>query len=883
MEKRVQALQKQRDLERKHKSEAENDKIECQRVVEDLIADNENTRKRLRQCQHDLGQLQAKHKELLGKHGVIANGNGNSGNNGNKAFNTKFVEAEAFHQMNFKDERANLATNINEQGKQCETSSEMKCNSYEKQLQKAINDLNVAGKELANVGSCRQADIDRLTREKETLKRHLRTKESHLQRLESFNDELECKLNEKNKQIKRLKNAQNQSAYENQNIVDKVELERKHHEKCQQVKVLQENRSEFTALASSQKQSASNVELNEEIERLKLQLSNVEEENSVREEDICSIKFLNDELTKRIQMMENKKNVSARKSAESHRAGIEELKTKIDSNESELFDLRKQNGHLVDEKNQQLAGHEREMKDVRDEMNNYKAQVQSNANVDNELRAALEKECQDLNQKFDDVLAANFAIETRCNKLEVLLDEKEGQITKLKSALADCNLKEEKLQMTVAASNVDGLQMGLSDSKNEVEKLTVSMSKLEAELSLKGNALREAEEQMTMLAQQHESLQDELEKKNEALREEKEQMKSTKMHAEKLQEDFKALQICCNKLKSDLNARKKEEKCSRAKQNDLFNKFRNATKERDALEKENDQLRKGIETQKAKEDSSSVTEEKCCDEILQLQANLTEMKERERKLQSHNYELKKRLDAQEAQCNSLTESINQLEKQVANYKNEAITSESKADELMQAVEEWQRKFDNLSSTLLDTEANMKIISENSSTTVRGLERENKQLKDDIDNAQFSIQEKQSEILLLEKKSHNYQELSLVLQKRSEEIVAKNRSIEETQSHNSKLVAEVRKLEGVIQQLQDKVQMLEGCKSNDLMLQEETFSKALPHDKGMKETFAPTNQGLTKNCNDVEAFQDEKKSVLNKNEHLHNCVGSSGRRNEANSM
>ena len=1196
---------------------------EWQKEVNELLADNENMKWRLRQYKHEFGRLRNEHRELMDEYDA-----NKYCRKSDDALGTRLLQAEAFHQRGFSDERVNLANENEGYRKKCEA-LQAKCQDYEMQLQNAIYDLKMAGKELANVESYRQADVDKLVQDRDTLRVDLKAKKSHLQELEICNDELNYKLSQKEKEIKSLNKVQ-RPTNNNKKSFDYDELERKFKEKCQQIEELQENARELSELASTKDEN--NIELEQELHGLKVQLNAVEEEKSIREKDIYHLKTVNEELSEHFQEIENEKNglvaslnesnakkihelnelssklnetleknivmetrcneleallgekeglatqlqlaleerdVKAqklqftvtskvtgleedldyskheieklsvtvsklqvdlshkhsalqeaeeqkmqleeqhenlstklrekkkliernseelnsakecakqlegswkdmqkvckrlkkdlqlerqegknsqakqhcllkncqkatkekealekenkelRKSLEVHQAEIEaslldekrraaetlerhnmvehgkkiqryndelkkrvdaqevkynsfkehmtdlesevanykklamaseskadelmqevenwqrkfdevsstlvnaegnvnmiydlrsvneelrkyvdmvenekgelsasleemkragcskevmqELRNTIDSKEAKLLNLTKKNQDLAHKISRQRAQHMNELKAVKDELDRCKADMDTNSKEKGNLNASFERERLELTKKLSGVLVANVSIESRCNKLEALLSEREGQITQLQFSLEDSDWKVHKLQMT-AASKVAGLEDDLNDSKNEIAKLTATMSELEIDLSLKHDALQRAEEQKMKLAEIQERLDYRLKERKQYQEDDNLEVKSARAYAKKLGDNWRDLDALCNKLRKDLQLERQDDNSTHTKQHDLLNEIEKASKDKVAFEKENEKLKKSFELYQV-EEVKIFTENRNAMELHGPHGGLGDAEVQGKKIERHNVELKKGVNVQVAKYSIYKDQLTDLENEVANYKKLAMVNESKAENLTRQVENWQKKFDEVSSILADAEADVQRLSDDSSKTIKRLERENKKLRDDLDSANFAIQEKTSEVLLFEKRTKNYQDLLIIFEKRNQEIKAKNRYIEETEDKNSQLVVEVRKLERIIQELEDKLIIAEDGGNQELRQETDIFSTIFQENKEMGGNFSRAERCTNQHYEGNEALDDLEKNSTSSYKFLHNEIGCNGKKKE----
>ena len=208
---------------------------------------------------------------------------------------------------------------------------------------------------------------------------------------------------------------------------------------------------------------------------------------------------------------------------------------------------------------------------------------------------------------------------------------------------------------------------------------------------------------------------------------------------------------------------------------------------------------------------SPTNSERMCNELDELQEALEYTRKREKKIQSQNYELKKRLDREETMRMVLKDQIVSFGKYFQRYKSSETDGDAETAKLIKDVEHWQRKLGDLIITVNEVESNIEIATEYSVEMTGQLESESDTLGGIIDKANIAIKEKESEEILLKKQSENWQDMSAIVKARNAEIKAKDKELEEVDEQNRKLAAEIKNLGRKIRNLEDNIEFLESEK------------------------------------------------------------------------
>ncbi|XP_065069011.1 golgin subfamily A member 4-like, partial [Rhopilema esculentum] len=403
-----------------------------------------------------------------------------------------------------------------------------------------------------------------------------------------------------------------------------------------------------------------------------------------------------------------------------------------------------------------------------------------------------------------------------------------------------------------------------------------------------------------------------LDKTIQKLQEENREQDASKSSIAKINDRVAELESSCSNLKAELKSKKEEIRQSYAKQADLFKKIKDRENMCDMLEKKLsateeqakqekmhwqnnskkdleqakstiDELTKSkeellTENMKLKEQVASCEqkqkhrttvagkEKELSEKLRELSMKLEEMKEREKLIQKHNYEIKKTLDAKDLQQEKLEEEVKVLNLKLEAKKGEDNEAISSMDALKKEAEDWQRKFDDLTSTLSDTEANIEMIAKRSAAKEKDLEAQKQHIKEELETAKFKLKEKEAELLLMQKRSENNELLSKMVDERAEELKAKNQSIQQLDKENKKLVDETKKLERVVTELKRKTKELE-TDNNEMKQEKGVFEKQLEKQKTTSRILKNTENDLEKAYDKIHELKSEKKELLLKCEQL----------------
>eukprot|EP00795_Rhopilema_esculentum_P008649 gene8649-14664_t len=509
------------------------------------------------------------------------------------------------------------------------------------------------------------------------------------------------------------------------------------------------------------------------------------------------------------------------------------------------------------------------------------------------LKAQIIKLEKDLEAKKQEATERSKDIKEKIQTFEKEKVSAKGQVSdlmkKIKQIQADIHTKEQNYQIESQKLN-EQIQQARSQEKKLVEDNINLKEKLDMETEIVKD----------------------LDKTIQKLQEENREQDAAKSSIAKINGRVTELESSCSNLKAELKSKKEEIRQSYAKQADLFKKIKDRENMCDMLEKKLstteeqakqekmhwqnnskkdleqakstiDELTKSkkellTENMKLKEQVASCEqkqkhritvagkENELSEKLRELSMKLEEMKEREKLIQKHNYEIKKTLDAKDLQQQKLEEEVKVLNLKLEAKKGEENEAISSMDALKKEAEDWQRKFDDLTSTLSDTEANIEMIAKRSAVKEKDLEAQKQHIKEELETAKFKLKEKEAELLLMQKRSENSELLSKMVDERAEELKAKNQSIQQLDKENKKLVDETKKLERIVTELKRKTKELE-TDNNELKQGRGIFEKQLEKQKTTSRILKNTENDLEKAYDEIHELKSEKKELLLKCEQL----------------
>ena len=696
--------------------------------------------------------------------------------NQTEIFQNKLLEAEEFYHKKLKDERVSFAESIEEYTRQYEK-LESKCRDCERKLEKSLSDLEVVRTELTDCETYRQQDIDKLRKEKESLRVELNAKKMGLQDLERANEVLKSKLAEKEMETKHAVRMKWHS-YDDYDYTDfdslldgscrSVEGQRT---KIRDLGFLSPNEVSKEMLFLEAEKSEL-VKKNASLER---EVKRIEEEQNIRKADINALKSRNDELEELLNRYEEK--------IDELQAAVRGMLAEKASFNRELFELRNE----LDWKDIEISYMKKTIED-HERYSGRKDNNNENGNFDI-FDDEFEKNKADSEKTIEEFERYDGGIDSNKNgKLTILDDE-------LEQNEAGIEMKSKSKGMYEKSCEEGNLE--LNETINKVLKITdeTKTKCIELQAKLSKNEERAKQTKATSEEKQSQEINNKYEKES---------------NSKYIEGEIESYRKQVSRMEMDLK-----------KSHDELN----------ALANENKGLLRVLES---RESLVSLNSDRINEEFRELQETLEKMKQREKKIQSHNYGLKKRLEEEEAMRNSIKDQISSISKCLQKHIAIEDWGSSDTQDLIKEVEKWQQKFDALVLACPKTASTMGVIAKRSSEMVQKLEKESKTLQERVDNATFVIKEKENELTLLEKRSGNFHELSTIVERRNAEIIAKNKQIEVSYERNRKLEADMRYMQGMIRDLEEKIETLENERGE--LVQEKRIiqlRKACDDKKGLK--------------------------------------------------
>ena len=498
MERKFRRLEKELELEKRLKLEAKGDRDERQKEVDELLNDNEHFRRRLNQYQCEIEKMQDEYKELMEE--IHESSNINS-----ETLEVRLAEAEASFERRLNSERAKSVKDIEDCQKQCEL-LESKCQNSEEKLYEVMHELREAKDELSNAESYRQGDIDRLLEEKESLKAELKAKKGSLQLLESSNNELACKLSDRDRQIRQLEKMK----YLFQNNADKMQaysvLENKFKGTCKLVEQLEINMKNLE-LASQEKinkecqrKNEEKIELDNELLRLKSKLQKFEEEKLWTQKELHELRSKNADLTQRLENFKQDKHelqVSLSENITLNRSlteTIAEIDAKITVKEEEVIKLKEKNRRLTNDLLEQKSYDRNEISEVREAFHKYRTEVESNLRNVMDLEASFEDERQIMREKEVEFMKNLKHLQESLKEKDKALIETE--IEKHKLAEKNEQLEEVKSNLQEVGQKLMVAEESLKLKKDECEDLKTRKQDLLAQIKEKERRCEQFEKKL---------------------------------------------------------------------------------------------------------------------------------------------------------------------------------------------------------------------------------------------------------------------------------------------------------------------------------------------------------------------------------------------------
>ncbi|XP_065063293.1 interaptin-like [Rhopilema esculentum] len=906
IKRKMKQLEQELMVEKRLKLEVKQSKEECQAEIDELLLENEEIKKKLRKYHHDLERLHDENRSLVSDYNSMMD-------------RSEVIEAE--QQLNlmqelmeekFQEVRADFGNEIERY--------QFEAKEFKQKFEQTAAELEKAQSELEAVVLYRQDDIDRLLKEKQALKVDLKSKKAKLQCLEALNGELKSNLKEKESQLSQF---QNFTSYEDGNgqldASETLILE-----KCREIEQLHIKVEEPQDINPDKE----TLKLKEELNQLKkdqlVKKGEIEDLNKKNEELRQLLKELQGKLLH--EELSHEENVKSTKEQErkleTSLAEFEQenisLKRKLTDAEVQAQAYSKQNSQR--KLTTASSGRSFNQSWINSIIKALKSktslkEIQENTKV---TTAPLTEENKILKDDLAKSLDEVAALKAQIIKLEKDLEAKKQEATERSKDIKEKIKTFEKEKVSAKGQ--------VSDLMKKIEQIQADIHTKEQNHQIESQKLNEqiqqARSQEKKLVVDNINLKEKLDMETEIvkdldktiqkLQEENREEDAAKSSIAKINGRVTELESSCSNLKAELKSKKEEIRQSYAKQADLFKKIKDRENMCDMLEKKLsateeqakqekmhwqnnskkdleqakstiDELTKSkeellTENMKLKEQVASCEqkqkhritvagkENELSEKLRELSMKLEEMKEREKLIQKHNYEIKKTLDAKDLQQQKLEDKVKVLNLKLEAKKGEENEAISSMDALKKEAEDWQRKFDDLASTLSDTEANIEMIAKRSAAKEKDLEAQKQHIKEELETAKFKLKEKEAELLLMQKRSENNELLSKMVDERAEELKAKNQSIQQLDKENKKLVDETKKLQRIVTELKRKTKELE-TDNNELKQGKGVFEKQLEKQKTTSRILKNTENDLEKAYDEIHELKSEKKELLLKCEQL----------------
>ena len=892
LENQLRQCKRKLSMATKSKTESKKDNANCHKERDKLLTENKAMKKRLKQFEYDIEKLERKKSEIIKE---------NKAMNKKEFLQMKLLDADEFFHKKLNDERLRFIEYIEEYREYCEK-LESKCLFYERKLGKSLKELKVTKSELDNLSTSMQKNIDRLLREKELLESDLNVKQKKLQGLEQSNKKLVRKL----KQI------------ENDVGLNYMKLDVLFHEKCDLVQMLQEKIKVLETQSSNQHSREmastkadqiddgmkSGIYKRMQIER-KGEKENFVDENVVRSNEGSAKDSTNRCKEERIsfekQLFELKSDMKLKDEDISHmKKVIEDFKA---HNKPRILDEYTEFGDLNDLLEQNTGGFEMGLRELnapreegRDELNEKLKKV---LEITDETKDKCIKLEEMLGKKEFFITNLQATIEGKQNEQEKHADGGESNNNAFDEEHSSTDRSCETAS-TIKTCVQKGLR-GPRTAEDDAATYSISIVNDSSCDTKQGIKLHEHKKKAGL------SLEDK-EDRSDVIYVWDRQFSTLHRESELATERAKLLEMkiaSLEELKKNLKLKKEEQMNSRVKKDKLSTQLQRddehfqSTEEKsmdfeadykgsaqiriesdqetnefvryddadmiierlfvdnDALVKENESLRRIIEDNEKW--ITSTNSKRTLEKLQDMEDTIENMKQREFKLQKHNYELKKMIDKKEGILTILKENVQSIGRELENYKNRGIFREPDAMKLITEVEEWLKKLDDIILTLPDQNLNTQSLGSNSMEKTRELEEENKSLEQMLEKANGVIMQKENEIVLLEKEIENYQELLSNADAGNSGTEAIKKQLEDANKQNSYLVAEIKHLQRTIRELEENVEIHEK-EINEL--QQVKFSVDYTSKKGCGDAQTSTDDEelLEANCEECQDTFDQKSKI-----------------------
>ena len=192
IKRRMKQIEQELMVEKRLKLEVKQSKEECQAEIDELLLENEDIKKKLRQCHHDLERL---HDENIS---LVSDYNSMMDRGEVKESEQQLCLMQELVEVKFEEVRADFVNEIERY--------QFEAEEFKQKFEQTAAELEKAQSELEASILYRQDDIDRLLKEKQALKGELKSKKAQLQSLEALNGKLTIHLKEKKGQLRHFQN-----------------------------------------------------------------------------------------------------------------------------------------------------------------------------------------------------------------------------------------------------------------------------------------------------------------------------------------------------------------------------------------------------------------------------------------------------------------------------------------------------------------------------------------------------------------------------------------------------------------------------------------------------------------------------------------------------
>eukprot|EP00112_Aurelia_sp_Birch-Aquarium-sp1_P002528 Seg128.2 transcript_id=Seg128.2/GoldUCD/mRNA.D3Y31 product="hypothetical protein" protein_id=Seg128.2/GoldUCD/D3Y31 len=554
------------------------------------------------------------------------------------------------------------------------------------------------------------------------------------------------------------------------------------------------------------KQSRSNVEV------LKRQASELEADLQAKDSAIAEIQgqeYTFTELKEENEILQSE--------ITDLKANLRETESKVTANDDafnvQLQDLK----DLVD----QMSAQEKELTAkntaLKNEIKELRYSLKAAENYTETQQEKFEKEVLELEQKVVFMKAEENQLRRCVAELELHLSEERKQTTEVPKQ----DLQNEGEQLATLEAKINDLESDNQELQNMTQSLKKQLKEQEETFEANRNSLinklQEAEkkwqqsikEQLVLEAQFNESraAQNDLDQRVaecEAVIAEKEAVSQESAASIKETEQLLA------KSEQDRLQYEQDSAYLRAVM-DMW------TEEFNALKAENNKFRKKLGKRDGDSKSSQNIADDCeelQEEIKELQESLTNMKTRERKIQDHNYEMKKKVDA--------------------------------GDKLQKELED----------------------------QIKELHNELSKVKQNLEDAEIEIKTQQDERNVFKMRNDNWEELKNIAEQQRTEVKAKDEIINEMEEENRTFRADIRKLQFTARELEDKIEGLESEKE-EYQEMKEFYQEQFEKRKDNQELLECTENDLKQAYEDMQVLSTQKKQLAIKCQQLEEQFKNSG--------